>query len=168
MGEGSGMDTTLTVPTKNGIDEKSREAVASLLNQHLASAIDLQLQAKQMHWNVKGSNFIGLHKLFDDVAEMMEGFVDDLAERAVQLWGSAEGGLGAVAETSQLAKTPSGPITGEQAVDFLSDSLAKFGTLVREAIGEAEKHGDMDTADLYTEVSRGVDKQLWFVEAHNH
>ena len=26
--------------------------------------------------------------------------------------------------------------------------------------------GDADSADLFTSVSRGVDKSLWFVEAH--
>ena len=36
----------------------------------------------------------------------------------------------------------------------------------RKGIDQANDLGDPDTADLFTEVSRGIDKWLWFVEAH--
>jgi starvation-inducible DNA-binding protein len=48
----------------------------------------------------------------------------------------------------------------------LSGALAEFGASTRRAIDLAADGGDADTADLFTEVSRGVDKLLWLVEAH--
>jgi len=44
-------------PTKNDILAENRAPIAQVLNEVLANLIDLQLQAKQAHWNVKEPNF---------------------------------------------------------------------------------------------------------------
>lgn len=153
--------------TKNDLPERTRQASIELLNARLADAIDLQSQTKQAHWNVKGPNFIGLHELFDKINEAVEDYVDDLAERAVQLGGVAEGTVRIASKRSSLTEYPSGTTNGHSHVEALSSALAAFGKSVRQAIDEADKLGDKDTADLFTEISRGTDKWLWFVEAHN-
>ena len=152
--------------TKNDLPKKVRREAIDLLNQHLADALDLGLQAKQAHWNVKGPNFIALHELFDKVAEELEEFTDDIAERAVALSGVAEGTVQTVSKRSRLAAYPLDVASGRRHVTAMSDGLAQFGKSARAAIESASKLGDADTADLFTEVSRGVDKLLWFVEAH--
>jgi starvation-inducible DNA-binding protein len=152
--------------TKNDIPETLRGKMIELLNQQLADVLDLGLQAKQAHWNVKGPHFIGLHELFDKVAEEVEELTDDIAERAVELGGVALGTMQVIAKTSRLAAYPLELASGKEHVAALSSALAKFGASVRAAIDTASKAGDADTADLFTEVSRGVDKLLWFVEAH--
>jgi starvation-inducible DNA-binding protein len=136
-----------------------------LLNRNLAMAIDLERQAKQAHWNVKGPNFIALHELFDKVAETEEEFTGLLAERARALGGTAEDRLHAVVECSSLPRYPGEIVSGREHVDALS-TLASFGKSAREAIDEAEQFGDADTADVFTEISRETDKELWLVEAH--
>ena len=140
--------------------------MVELLNARLADCIDLQTQTKQAHWNVKGPNFIALHELFDKVNEAVEDYVDDIAERAVQLGGVAEGTARMVAKRSSLAEYPTSAVDGRSHVDALSSALAAFGKAARKAIGEANDLGDLDTADVFTEISRGIDKWLWFVEAH--
>jgi starvation-inducible DNA-binding protein len=152
--------------TKNDLSEKVRVPVIELLNARLADAIDLQTQTKQAHWNIKGPNFIALHELFDKINEDVEDYVDDIAERAVQLGGVAHGTARTVAQRSSLAEYPVSAVSGRQHVEALSSALAAFGAAVREGINQANELGDLDTADLFTEVSRGVDKWLWFVEAH--
>ena len=152
--------------TKNDVPAPVREQVVTLLNQRLADCIDLQTQCKQAHWNVKGPNFIALHKLFDDVNEDVEGYVDLLAERVVQLGGVAEGTARVVAQRSQLMDYPLTLTTGEEHVAALSDVLAQFGRTARIGIEEMDELGDKDSADILTEISRGMDKWLWFVEAH--
>ena len=137
-----------------------------LLNARLADAIDLQTQCKQAHWNVKGPDFISLHELFDKLNEDVETYVDDLAERAVQLGGIAEGTVREVAKRTTLAEYSAKTGAGRDHVDALSSALAAFGKSVRQSIGKSAELGDADTTDLFTEVSRGVDKWLWFVEAH--
>ncbi|HEY9175487.1 MAG TPA: DNA starvation/stationary phase protection protein Dps [Verrucomicrobiae bacterium] len=153
--------------TKNDLPEKTRRKVIDLLNQNLADALDLHLQAKQAHWNVKGPSFLSLHELFDKVAEELEGFADEIAERAVALGGIARGSVRVAAKTSRLSEYPLDIIAGSQHVQALSNALSAFGKSVRAAIDAATKTGDADTADLFTEVSRGIDKLLWFVEAHS-
>jgi starvation-inducible DNA-binding protein len=154
------------IETKNSLSQSVRMQSVELLNRNLALAIDLERQAKQAHWNVKGPNFIALHELFDKVAEAAAEFTDLLAERATALGGTAEGRLHAVAENSSLPRYPTGIVSGPEHVDAVSTALANFGKVAREAIDQAERFGDADTADVFTEISREADKQLWLVEAH--
>jgi starvation-inducible DNA-binding protein len=153
--------------TRNDLSETIRSGAIDLLNARLADAIDLQTQTKQAHWNVKGPNFIALHELFDKINEDVEDYVDDLAERAVQLGGVAEGTARSVAKRSSLSEYPANTVDGRSHVEALSSALAAFGKSVRKAINQANELDDLDTADLFTEISRGVDKWLWFVEAHS-
>ena len=153
-------------PTKNDLPEDSRREAIGLLNQRLADCIDLQLQCKQAHWNVKGPTFIALHELFDDIAADVAGYADLIAERAVQLGGIAEGTARVVAERSDLTNYPLGISAGAEHVAALSDALATFGRAVRTDIDAMDRLEDADSADVLTEISRGTDKWLWFVEAH--
>ncbi len=153
-------------PTKNDLPEQTRTKIIELLNSRLADAIDLQTQMKQAHWNVKGPDFIALHKLFDEINEAVEDYVDDLAERAVQLGGIALGTARAIVKRSQLSEYPLQMGEGRGHVEAISLAMATFGKLVRQAIDASDELRDRDTADLFTEISRGTDKWLWFVEAH--
>ena len=159
---------TKLIPTQNDLPDLTRREIVELLNRQLADAIDLGLQAKQAHWNVKGPHFVGLHELFDKAAETIEGFIDDIAERTVQLGGVALGTLQVVAKNSRLSAYSLTISSGKEHVTELSNALATFGATMRAAIDTATKASDADTADLLTEVSRGVDKLLWFVEVHLH
>ena len=152
--------------TKNDLPKEAREKLIGILNARLADAADLKSQAKQAHWNVKGVNFFQLHELFDRVATEAEGYTDLIAERATSLGGTALGTIRAAAQNSTLSEYPLEITDGADHVDALSTALADYGKKVREGIDEAEKLDDQDTADLFTEISRGVDKLLWFVEAH--
>jgi starvation-inducible DNA-binding protein len=152
--------------TKNDLPEASRREAVGLLNQRLAESIDLQTQCKQAHWNVKGPMFIALHKLFDEINEAVEEYVDLIAERAIQLGGIAEGTAQVVAARSSLPDYPLVLTEGMEHVAALSDALAAFGRSVRMGIEEMNDLEDADSADILTEISRGVDQWLWFVEAH--
>jgi len=152
--------------TKNDLPEATRVEVIALLNQRLADCIDLQTQCKQAHWNVKGPTFIALHKLFDEINESVEEYVDLIAERIVQLGGIAEGTIGAVEGRSTLVDYPLTLSSGAEHVAALSDALAAFGRTARVGIEEMNELEDAGSADILTEISRGVDQWLWFVEAH--
>ncbi len=152
--------------TKIDLPKGKREKVIAILNQRLSDASDLRSQAKQAHWNVKGMNFIALHELFDQVATELEVHVDDIAERITTLGGTAMGTIRVAAQNSSLAEYPLEITDGAAHVDALSTALADFGKKVRADIDKADELGDADTADLFTGISRAIDKQLWFVEAH--
>jgi len=152
--------------TVNDLPKAGRIELTRLLNQRLAEAVDLQSQAKQAHWNVKGPHFIGLHKLFDEVYEEVSEYVDLIAERTAQLGGVAEGTVRVSAARSRLEEYPLDIADGSAHVQALSKALGAFGHEVRTAIDEADELDDAGTDDLFTEVSRGIDKLSWMVEAH--
>jgi len=153
--------------TENDIPKSTRAELNALINQRLADVIDLQLQLKQAHWNVKGPHFIGLHELFDKIAEEVEAYVDEIAERVVQLGGIAQGTVRVAAARSRLEEYPLTIADGAAHVEAVAKGLSTFGREARISIDEANALDDADTADLFTEVSRGIDKWLWFVEAHS-
>lgn len=152
--------------TRIDLPENKRESLVKLLNARLADLIDLQLQAKQAHWNVKGPQFIALHELFDQVAAVLTPHIDATAERITALGGSAEGTVGVVQERTSLPAYSVELTAGLKHVDALSTAVAITGKGTRAAIDQATEFGDLDTADLFTDASRDLDKQLWFLEAH--
>ncbi len=153
--------------TENDLPKTVRRELNALINQRLADVIDLQTQLKQAHWNVKGPHFIGLHELFDKIADEVEDYVDMIAERIVQLGGIAEGTVRVSAGRSRLDEYPLAIADGTTHVEAVARALSAFGREARMTIDETDKLGDADTADLFTEISRGIDKWLWFVEAHS-
>jgi starvation-inducible DNA-binding protein len=152
--------------TANTLPEQIRSRSIALLNRHLAAAIDLHAQLKQAHWNVRGPTFIAIHELFDKVADVVDEYSDKIAERAGTLGGTAEGTVQAAAERSFLESYPLGVAEAATHIAAVTAALASFGESVRNAIDESDSFGDIDTSDLFTEVSRGIDYQLWLVESH--
>ncbi len=153
-------------PTHNTLSENIRGQSVELLNKHLAAAIDLHAQVKQAHWNVKGPHFIALHELFDKISDVVLGQIDDIAERITSLGGTAEGTVAVAAKRSKLKNYPLSITAGKDHLFYLSTQLAVFGKAVRTAIDDTAALGDADTADLFTGMSREIDKYLWFLEAH--
>lgn len=152
--------------TSVDIPAEKRAKVVKILNQHLADAFDLQSQVKQAHWNVKGSDFWQLHKLFDEVAERAAGWVDELAERVTALGGYATGTVRMAAASSTLPEFPTDITKGMDYVRAVAERLAAFTNSARAATDATDKLGDANTADLFTEISRSADTYLYFLEAH--
>lgn len=145
----------------NALPEDLQVRLIEILNRRLADAIDLQLQSRQAYWNVKGPNFLSLRELFDKVAEEVEGYANLIAERIVQLGGKAEGTAHAVAGRSSLDGYL---LAGTGHSDALATTLTDFGRHTRYASAQASELHDADTAALFSEIARSVDKWLWFVE----
>jgi starvation-inducible DNA-binding protein len=144
----------------------TRVAMIGLLNQELADTSDLYSQTKQAHWNVKGIHFYQLHLLFDQLAEKRQGEADELAERATELGGYALGTVRMAAASSRLPEIPTSIDAGVDYVQALVERYGIHANTMRDAIDKADEAGDKDTADLFTEISRELDKDLWFLQAH--
>ena len=152
--------------SRNDLEEDVRQRMIELCNQHLADTFDLYTQNKQAHWNVKGRDFFQLHELFDKLAEEVLPFVDELAERATALGGQATGTARMAAQSSRLADLPLNVIDGMQVVETIASCYAVIAKSAREAIDESDEAGDMDTSDIFIELSRQLDKHLYFLESH--
>ena len=137
-----------------------------MLNQQLADTFDLSSQTKQAHWNVKGPQFFQLHELFDKLAAELLDHVDTIAERSTTLGGTALGTARMAAAKSRLPEYSAEIVAGSESVEALVQRYAELAATTRAAIDRADELGDVDTSDLFTGVSRGLDKSLWFLEAH--
>jgi starvation-inducible DNA-binding protein len=160
------MAKSKTFATKVDLVPEVREKAIALLNQHLADTLDLYTQTKQAHWNLKGMQFFQLHELFDTLAAAVAGDGDLVAERATALGGTALGTARMSAAASRLSEYPLDAVDGRQHVEALTARFASLAKTARAAIDTAASFGDADTADVFTEVSRRLDKHLWFLEAH--
>jgi starvation-inducible DNA-binding protein len=149
-----------------GLEEGTRKGSISQLNERLTDCIDLTLAAKQAHWTIRGPSFIGLHELLDTIADRMRDRADLIAERAIILGGHTPGTLQAVNDGTKLDAYPLDISMQQDHVKALTARFIAFGKLLRESIEAAEEAGDVDTADLFTEISRGIDKDAWFLGAH--
>lgn len=148
------------------IPESIRLQVVDMLNQTLASTLDLKTQVKQAHWNVKGKDFYQLHEMFDEIAGELEEYIDMVAERITALAGYACGTVRIAAQKSQLPEYPFDISDGMEHVTALADRFALYAKSLRVYMQKSDDLGEMDTNDLYIEISRAVDKRLWFLEAH--
>jgi len=153
-------------PTHHDLPVKQRTDLVDLLNQQLADTTDLYSQLKQAHWNVKGKDFYQLHELFDDLAEQILPYADEIAERATALGGQVTGTVRMSASSSTLPEFPTDITEGMDHVQALVDRYGAYAASSRAAIAHGEQCDDQDTADLFTEISRLADKHLWFLEAH--
>jgi len=158
--------SSLAWPSSHDLPDTVRLQMIPLLNLQLADAVDLGLQAKQAHWNVKGPHFVPLHALFDEAAGIMAELADELAERAVELGGIAKGTSQAVVGASRLPAYDQNLLAGEDHLRALGTALVEFARSSRTAIDAAAIAGDATTADLFTEISRSVDKLQWKLSAN--
>lgn len=163
------MDNTQTskmYPTKHDLPVDVREQMIAVLNQHMADLADLHSQVKQAHWNVKGMGFIALHQLFDQLAGDLVEFVDTVGERVTALGGDAAGTVRMAAANSRLLEFPADLTEDRQFVEAVVARYADYATLARADIDVSGDAGDMGTQDVFVEISRQVDKHLYFLEAH--
>ena len=152
--------------TRIDLDDDLRQQMITVLNAQLADTFDMFSMMKQAHWNVKGPQFIALHELFDEIADGLVPYVDMIAERATALGGMAMGTVRMAAQASRLDAYPADIVDSMETVRVVADRLADLAASTRAAADRAEELHDMDTNDLFIEVSRDLDKWLWFVEAH--
>ena len=152
--------------TRNDTKSNAKKVSIDTLGKRLADGIDLAMAIKQAHWNLKGPQFIGIHLMLDGFRDEMDDYNDKVAERITQLGGTARGTAASVAAETSLSAYPLDAYAIADHLAALIDRYAVYANAVRQNIDDTDEAGDAGTADLFTEVSRGVDKQLWFLEAH--
>src|SRR4030095_12089726 len=150
------------------IPPEIRQYVIQLLQQTLACTVDLRSQVKQACWNVKGHDLVLLHALFATMATELDAHIDLVAERLVVLGGVARGTVRTAATPSRRPGDHAATCGGDAHVGARTECSASYATALRADIAHATEVEDAGSAALYTDISRGVDKRLGFLEAYLH
>ena len=158
--------TSKNFQTRNDLSQETRDKVSEMLNQVLADLSDLFTQTKYAHWNVRGTNFWGCHKMFDELAEKVEDAVDEVAERVTALGHPARGTARMAVENSRLDEFPTDTFQSTDVLKIMADRFASAAADVRKGIDEADDAGDKASSDLLTGVVEMLDQSLYFIEAH--
>lgn len=153
-------------PSHVDVLEEDRVKLIHCLNQSLATSLDLYSQVKQAHWNIKGPQFFARHELFDKLATRVLEWADEFAERAATLGGYAKGTLRLGAASSEIEEYDLDAIDGAQHVRALVERYATFTERLRVRVKEAHDAQDAATEDLFVEVLRAAELDMWFLESH--
>ncbi len=142
----------------------SSKQVTGALQKVLVDLVDLSLQLKQAHWNVRGHNFQPVHLQLDEIVETVRDASDDVAERLTTLSVAADGRVTTVAQDSSLENYPPEFISWQQTISLVADRLMTAIKTVRSAM---EVIGKLDavTEDLLIQVAGDLEKHLWMVQA---
>ncbi len=144
---------------------KVRKALCESLRSVLTDGLDLYLQIKVAHWNIKGPQFAALHPLFDSFATDLAAKNDEIAERILTLGGLAVGTARHIAKKSRLSDYPQDVTRDMEHVRLLADRIDSWLEAPRAVRKEAVEVGDDDTADLMTETVSTFEKHSWFLHA---
>lgn len=155
-------------PVRIDIPLEIRLYVIQLLQQTLTCTVELRSQVKQACWNVKGHDLVLLHALFTTMATELDAYSDTVAERLVVLGGVARGTARTATTPATLPEYPGAIMGGDAYVRALAECFVPYATALRGDIAHATEVEDAGSAALYTDISRGVDKRLWFLEAYLH
>ena len=146
-----------------GIADKNLKGSITLLNTCLADAQILYAKLRKFHWNVKGDNFMELHKLFESHYDQVAEAIDEIAERVSQLGGMAIGTTVEFAKLSSLKESPGkNPANNMDMVKELLEDHESVIRSLREGIDKAdEENKDAGTSDFLTGLMQGHEKMAW-------
>ena len=149
-----------------GLNDKQRNGVVDILNAALANEFVLYAKTRNYHWNVMGPQFNDLHKFFEAQYEEIEGFIDDTAERARALGGTALGSMqGFLKHTRLKESTGTPPAAMDMVADLLGDHEAIIRQLREDIATVTDKYGDDGTADFLTGTMEDHEKMAWMLRA---
>lgn len=137
-----------------------------MLDQTLVNLIDLEAQLRLAHWNSKGPHFIGLHKLYDDILDSVQGFIDETAERMGSLGGIPNSRATHISETTELSPFPEDTFRDTEVLEIIITRCGEVSNNIREAITVSSDIEDDVTTDLFTQIAADLDKQLYLLQSH--
>jgi len=149
-----------------GIETGDAEKVATILQERLATLVDLSLILKHVHWNVIGPGFIAVHQMMDSQVESTRGMIDTVAERITTMGGVAAGLAQQVTEMRQAGDDYAlgrGPVAAHLgALDKVYEQTCSGHRTAIEQVGSI----DPVTEDLLISQLAELELNHWFVRAH--
>lgn len=145
---------------------RASAALRESLQRVLVDLLELQLQGKQAHWNVVGTNFRDTHLQLDEIVAAARRLADTIAERMRALHALPDGRSSTVAETTSLPTFPEGEMSTSDTVNLITEQLDATVATVRD-VHDAVDEEDPTTADILHVVLEELEQFAWMVSAEN-
>lgn len=156
---------TETTTIQSSVDPDVASGVAQFLSPVVVDLTALVVNGKQAHWHVRGSNFIGVHELLDDVVAHAQEWADLAAERIVALGLPVDARLSTVASKASTPELTAGFSQVDKTIHEVVAQIDAILVNVHAAISELDEI-DPSSQDVAIEIARGLDKDRWFLSAH--
>jgi len=158
------MTEVLTVPTSSTSPDIA-SGVAQFLGPVVINLSALPIDGKQAHWHVRGENFQAVHLLLDAIVDHAHDWADTAAERVVALGLPLDVRIQTVAAKTTTPKLAAGFRQSDEVIAEVIAQIDATLALLKVAVDEL---GELDTVsqDVAIEISRGLDKDRWFLFAH--
>lgn len=150
---------------QSSIDPDVTSGVAQFLGPVVIDLQALAIDGKQAHWHVRGANFQAVHELLDEVVAHAQGYADTAAERVVALGLPIDARIQTVAAKTTTPKMEAGFQQSDETIAAMIAAMDAALTTVRTAVDELAEL-DPVSQDVVIEISRGLEKDRWFLFAH--
>jgi starvation-inducible DNA-binding protein len=141
------------------------QSVQDVLNTQVANWSLLYTKFHNYHWYVKGSTFFELHSKFEELYNLADEILDELAERLLAIGGKPVATFQDILAKTSL-KEASGDESAEQMVQQLISDFQQLTEELNKAIEITEKAADHSTADMLTDILTKIQKHSWMMEAY--
>lgn len=136
------------------------------MNVFLADVSVLSMKVHNIHWNLKGNDFIPIHGELDDFYDELQEFIDESAERLLMIGDRPVGNLKEMLEMTRLHELPNEHITSTEGFTALIEDYNLLRTQALHIINLSEEANDPGSADLYTDMIRKIEKRLWIMTSY--
>lgn len=140
------------------------QKIADELKHFLADTYTLYLKTQNFHWNVKGSDFYSLHKMFEEQYIELAAAVDEIAERLRALGSYTPASFSQFAQLTSI-KEEKHEISAKEMLEKLANDHEIMAQNALEMIPKAQKVHDEGTADLLIQRSKVHDKVAWMLKS---
>jgi starvation-inducible DNA-binding protein len=148
------------------LEAEKRQAINTDLQATVVELLELQHDAKQSHWNIRGPLYFPLHEALQEYADLYLKYADLLAERQLQIGIPADGRTETIVQTANLPKFPAGFLSDKQVLDIMTERIFTIAKRVRQRIESTGKVGDEVTSNKFQDLSYELDKQVWQFRVH--
>jgi len=158
------MSKTQTIPMTVAGPEVAA-GTAQFLSPVVLGLQALGVNGKQAHWNVRGSNFIAIHELLDQVVANAQASADLAAERIVALGLPIDARVSTVAAKVADTTVAAGFEQWEQTIVAIVADMDAVLADVQAAIDGLDEI-DLTSQDVAIAIKAQLEKDRWFLSAH--
>ena len=149
--------------TPTDLDPADTKKIAEGLAVLTSDLFALYIKTKNFHWHMSGPNFRDYHLLLDEQGEQIFAIIDDVAERARKIGGTALKSLGQAKSLTRVADNDAEYVSPLDMLRELRDDNKTLTANMRELHEVTDEANDVSTTSLLEEWIDQSEERTWFL-----